>query len=650
MADAPTTTPADDFARYVRQFEEAEQAVQDGRREAEKARDYFDNRQLTAEQIAALKKRKQPIVTENLIRQKVESLCGLERQGRVDPKAYPRTPSKENDANAVTDALRYVEDDQDLDIKKSRVFEDMLVEGFGGIEVAVRQLKSGVIDPYVVHIAWDRCYYDPHSRAHDFSDALFTGYITWMDIEQAKLKWADKSDVIEATQARGTSSLFDTYDDKPKWASWYDAKRRRVRINTHYHLEDGVWNRCVFTLGGELEASAPSPFIDDEGNPENPLLLQSAYVDRDNDRYGIVRDMIPLQDEVNKRRSKFLHMVNNSKIRVSPAVGQDKEAIRKEYAKPDAVLIGDQGEVEELGNAAKESGQFQLLMDTRATLKGNIGPNAYMAGKQGDSQSGRAILAQQQAGMTEMTPLLDNLRHLTLRMYRQVWNRIRQYWTAERWIRVTDDDSNVRFVGLNTPPEITPEQAQAAAMQIQMHVQQGMDQGTARQYMAQLQQKMQAGNHLAELDVDIEIEEVNETPSLQIEQFEQLTQLVASGVLGAPPPPEVVEMIIQASQLRDKQKLIAIIEQMKARAAQPNPMAQQAQQIQLEDGAAKVDETKSKTMLNVARAQAEGQQPAHIASQAALNAARTQREQMQPMIDSFTAGAQSPLQGGLPPA
>jgi hypothetical protein len=54
------------------------------------------------------------------------------------------------------------------------VFENMLVEGFGGVEVTVRKLRNGVIDPYVVRIAWNRLYFDPHSCEEDFSDAAFT--------------------------------------------------------------------------------------------------------------------------------------------------------------------------------------------------------------------------------------------------------------------------------------------------------------------------------------------------------------------------------------------------------------------------------------------------------------------------------------------
>lgn len=590
-------TKLDNHLRYVQQFESAEEAGVAARAEAEQARDYYDGSQFTEAEKAALRKRKQPITPENLIKPKVDGLCGLERQSRTDPKAYPRTQSHEDEANAATDALRYVSDDQDIDIKISRAFNEMLIEGECGIEVAVRKLKSGAVDPYVVQIAWNRIYADPHSAQADRSDASFLGYVTWMDEEKAKRKWPDMKEVIEATVSKGHSTQFDNYEDKPAWATWYDDKRKRLRVNTHYHQEGGVWHRCVFTLAGELEESKPCDFLDDEGNPECPLLLQGAYVDRENDRYGIVRDMIPLQDEVNKRRSKFLHMVNNAKVRVSPSVQGGADLVRREMAKPDGVIVAEQGEVEELGNLGKEAGQFQLLQDTRASLKG-IGPNAHMQGKDGENQSGRAIMAMQQAGMTEMTPLLDNLRHLKLRIFRSCWNRIRQYWNEERWIRVTDDERNVRFVGLNVPKAALAMQRLGEALKAGE-----VDEPTARQFEAEIMMRpdlQQPANQVAELDVDIDIDEVNETPTLQIEQFEALVQLATSGMVPIPP-----ELIIQASNLRDKHKLLEIIEQQKQGASQPNPM----QELAMADAQAKVEETQSKTMLNMARAGTEQVRP-----------------------------------------
>lgn len=600
---AKTTASDDAFSLYVRQFEESQQASDAGRKEAEKARDYFDGKQFTADEIAELRKRKQPITPENLVKPKVQSLCGLERQGRTDPKAYPRTQADDQDAQIATDALRYVAEDQDIDIKKSRVFENMLVEGLGAVEVTVRKVR-GNIDPNVIQISHDRLYRDPHSCEADASDAQFTGYITWMDADKAKKRWADKAAVIDATMSRSTSPTTDTYDDRPAWGVWSDSKRNRIRVNTHYHLMDGVWHRCVFTLAGELEPSAPSAFIDEDGNPENPLLMQAAYIDRDNDPYGIVRDMIPLQDEVNKRRSKFLNLATNAKLRVSPNIGKSADAVRKEYARADAVIVADVGDVEELGNLARDNGQFQLFMESRATLKGDIGPNASMQGKAPGSQSGRALLAQQQAGMTEMTPLLDNLRHFTLRLYRQIWNRIRQYWTAERWVRVTDDENSVKFIGVNvTKGQLASQKLREAEANGQI------DEQTANQYHQQIQfdpSMQQPANVIAELDVDIIVDEVNETPTLQAEQFETLAQLAQSGMLGNPVPPEIKKAIIMASNLRDKQKIIEILDEAEKQAAQqPNPLAQ----LQLADGQAKVENTQADTMLKVAKARTESVKP-----------------------------------------
>ena len=163
------TLRRDPLYRLVRAFEESEEATYEPRTEAERARDYYDGRQLTPDQIKTLQRRKQPIVIENLIRPKVDYLCGLERQSRTDPRALPRTAMHDKDAEAVTDALRYVCEDSRWDVKRSNAFQHMLVEGFGGVEIVVKQTRDG-IDPDIKVLDWDRIFYDPHSSRPDFSD------------------------------------------------------------------------------------------------------------------------------------------------------------------------------------------------------------------------------------------------------------------------------------------------------------------------------------------------------------------------------------------------------------------------------------------------------------------------------------------------
>ena len=102
MENALTENPLEQW------FVAAEDATVKARRESERARDYVDGNQLSAEEIAELKRRGQPPVVVNRIRRKIEWLKGLEVKQRTDPKAFPRTPQHQADAEAVTDAIRYV--------------------------------------------------------------------------------------------------------------------------------------------------------------------------------------------------------------------------------------------------------------------------------------------------------------------------------------------------------------------------------------------------------------------------------------------------------------------------------------------------------------------------------------------------------------
>lgn len=586
----------DSITSLVRDYESAERASRDAREESSRARDYYDGRQLTADQIKTLKKRLQPIVIENLIRPKVDYLCGLERQTRTDPKAYARTAIHEDDANAATDALRYVADDEDFDIKRSGVFQNMLVEGFGGVEVTHKQIKGG-IDPKITLLEWDRLFVDPHSSKPDFSDAEYMGFVTWMDLSKALRRWKDKEAVLQSTFGKGTSDLFDTYEDKPRWANWSDTRRRRVRIVTIYKLVEDVWHRGVFTLAGELEPLEPSPYLDDEGKPENAMILQSSYVDRDNDRYGLVRDFMTLQDEVNKRRSKFLHLSNSRQVRVGLNYTGKAEEVRKELSRPDGIVIGEAGDVEIISTGDMAAGHFNLLAEAKQAIQA-VGPNATMQGKSGQDQSGRAILALQQGGMTEIAPLLDNLRHFNIRVYRALWNRIRQLWTGERWVRVTDDEKNARFVGINTT------KGNLAAMKVRDAMKAGqIDQQQAMQFAMEIQadpSMQEPANAIAELDVDIQIDEVANSPSLQFEQFDQLTKLAPM----TPPQflPTMFEMLIEASSLRNKDKLREIMDQAKQQG--PDPMQQQMQALSLAGAEAEVEKTKSEAVKNMAQAEA----------------------------------------------
>ena len=584
-----------ELGKFCRQFEEAEQQTQPAREKAERDRDYYDEKQWTAEEETALKNRKQPVITYNRIKRKVNAMMGLEKQTRKDPKAFPRNPADEQAAQAATDVIRYACEDNRWDDKRSECAKELAIEGTCAIMVGVKQAKDG-IDPDIRRIAWDRHYYDPHSSEFDFADAEYQGVVIWMDLDKAKAKWPQFEDILVETWTQSQSS--ETYDDKPKHMLWADYKRRRVRICEHYYKDAEGWKFCLFTKGGFIVEPQPSPYMGDDDQPECPIKAVSLYIDRDNNRYGEVRTMIGAQDEVNKRRSKALHLINSRQVRVSRSTGMDAQAARKELSLPDGVFVGEQGEVEIFPTNDMAAANLQMLQEAKAEIDLQ-GPNAALGGKNERDMSGRAILAQQQGGMTELATYLDRIRCLSLAVYRSTWARIRQHWTGQRWVRVTDNEQNLRFVGVNKP--ITALQAAAEQMGVTKENLPQMQQENPEailQLQAMAQSPMAAQvvgveNAVAELDVDILVDEGIDTPTIAAEEFESLLKLVGTGMVQIPP-----DVLIEASSIRNKDKLLEMMKQ------GPSPEQQQGQQVQMAEMVAKVEKLQSETAENYAQIEA----------------------------------------------
>jgi hypothetical protein len=94
--------------------------------------------------------------------------------------------------------------------------------------------------------------------------------------------------------------------------------------------------------------------------------------------------------------------------------------------------------------------QFNLLTEAKQEIDA-VSFSAAAAGKEERNMSGVALRSREMASQTELAPMFDVLKGLDVRVYRKVWNRIKQYWKAEKWIRVTDEENNLKFVGLNKP-------------------------------------------------------------------------------------------------------------------------------------------------------------------------------------------------------
>jgi hypothetical protein len=155
-----------------------------------------------------------------------------------------------------------------------------------------------------------------------------------------------------------------------------------------------------------------------------------------------------------------------------------------------------------------------------------------------------------------------------------LFNAVKEYWTAPRYIRVMDMQGAAQPVQLNET-KIDPVTGQQTRI-----------------------------NFIGDLDVDIIMDEGQDTINAQQDVYETLSQIMPSiaPMLKPAEASAAVSILVDASSLSATAKKAW----RDATQQQPDPAQEMAKQITLKQAAAQVDETQSKTALNMAKAQSEG--------------------------------------------
>lgn len=600
----------------------------------EKSRRYYDNDQIFGETERAWKRSRQPKVIRNEIAPAVNGMLGVIQQAKVDPRAWPRNPDNEEQADVASKALRYVADSQRWHKKKVDAAETFLIEGIAA--VAVESSEDG--DAIITQLPYDELIYDPHSRRADFSDASYKGVGKWMyEGDVQKLYPMFKEDLSEAfSSSSWGSALGMDRPDKPNdmlGTNWIDPKRRRIFIVELYHREDGEWMRSVFYAGGVLE-QAVSPYKDDRGETLCVFVFQSCLITRDNQRAGLVKAMLSPQDELNAYGSRALHLARSRQIKVSdpsfpPDV--DAETAKKQAAAPDGAIPAGWEPVQ---TSDLMAGMQIMMGEARQALVRQAPTPAVLADASAANQSGRSRLVLQQAGMTEIARALGRFEDFENDMYRMAWNVLKQFKTEQWWIRTTGDDSKkAEFMGLNQP--VGPDGEPMDPRMAQMMEARGIP--------------VPKKNELAKMDVDIEVETVPDTANLQAEQFEALSPMFPL-LAQAVGPKKAFEVGVLLSSIPEKQRIKDIVDKpdevppeqqqaMQQQAQMKEQLEQMAVQLQMQaaqlanmETQAKIDKTVSDTRLNEAKIE-------QIDADVSMDAMKTHRDlaggQPQPQVETI---------------
>lgn len=567
--------------------------------EQKDSRHYYHGAQWTPEQIRILRDRRQPVLTWNRVERKINGIVGLVERMRSDPKALPRSLKDEQGANIATQTIRYVLDGNDWKGVDPWCLLQCCIDGVAGVQLVLTQGDEGDPDIALPWVIGDEYFYDPKSYRLDFADVRYEGISKWLGIDEAITLFPDKEEMLRGL-IQGDADLTTNADREYKWII---SSEQRIRLVEHWYKHRGEW--CwAFYVSTVLIDEGLSPFFDEKGKRCSAFRMFSKSVDHDGDRYGFVRNLKGPQDALNQSKSKSLHIANSRRLIMEKGSVDDVEKTRLEWARPDGVVEINPGKkIEPDQQAGDLNAQVKFSDDAKAELDQYANINiAAMSGAPMSNISGRAVELLRQPGMAELGPFVLAYRQWKLRVYRSIWSTLQRYWTAERWIRVSDNEGIAKFIQLNGL---------------------GLDQYGRPSLV----------NALGQIDVDIILEEGPDIASLMQDTYDTLK--------GYPPGTFPPAVLIEMSSLPRSEKN-RILQMITPKPQPPNPAQQIAQKLQLEGLAAKNAKTaaeakKTEAGVEQVLASAEAQRAkvgteaaraGHLATQSHLDAAEFARDTM----------------------
>ena len=448
-----------------------------------------------ADEKATLKARNQPAIVENEIRPTIERLLGQFRRQHTTIKFIGRNVQDDQLAQAQSDLLKHIDYINHYEFTEARVVRDKLICGMGVLEAIVKENELG--QPQVRY-RWEdpfTIFMDPYSRSYDWNeDARYICRAKWLYEEEAKLLWPDKAVQIEECVRSSVPSptVLTTLDptvlqNRNWWNLYYDQNHRRFRpVEIWYKkratqrtvtLPDGkkvviqslskkalkdaleelpgstiedksidqMW-AVVYCGGIILDGPKPSPYRCNKF----PFVPYWAYRKADGEPQGYVWNLIDPQREVNARRTKALWALNNRQTIFERNTVRDKHELAEEMARMDGQIELEPGKFDRFKvqeNQDISQGNLAMLQEAKLSIKHIAGEDQVNPAP--EVRSARGLQRIEASQQNNVLTLFDNIRHSRRLKASLTYEYIQQFYTDEMVFQITEDPNVVRTVRIS---------------------------------------------------------------------------------------------------------------------------------------------------------------------------------------------------------
>ena len=418
--------------------------------EAKEIREFNHNKHYTIAQLNVLANRQQPAETFNIIKSYKRVLAGYlaSTVSEVNVKAsHPKYTTK---AVVANDIVKYVLKQNKFDMIRTDIQDELILSGLCGYELIpifkkVDPLGIPDVDIQVRYIEENELALDPIFNNYDYSDGRFIHTFKWVpnDVLSNYLT----PDMIKKLEAqRNTNIWVNTFDtNNTTFNGVYTTFNNSLIIKTQLKYKSKMyellWCGDILIYKKEISKFTIRPFT-------------MEFDKESTEYYGLFREVLESQKAINQALIQIQLMVNTDKVFVMPSalVDNDLENFKRMYDRVNAIIpIKDLNGYKVENMSGDVVAQYNIINSALDRIKQVLNLNDSFLGMAGSSASGRQVKLQQDMSVSALSYLTTKINFIYESLALDILDMAKEYFKANKVLRVTDKLTGDRYVELNKP-------------------------------------------------------------------------------------------------------------------------------------------------------------------------------------------------------
>lgn len=432
-----------------------------------------------------------PALEINMILSTVNAVLGEQSSQRADITFKPRREATEETSHVLSQLAQQIQDNNQYEYVESQVFADGVIQDRGYFDIRLDfsdhiegEIRINAEDPLNILP-------DPNGKDYDPKTWNEVTKTRWMSLDDIEMSYGkDKREKVEdrvasngvdygvdsirfeETTFGNQSSFYDEGDGEDrtiKKVRVIERQHRRLKL-CQYFVDNETGDTRVIPSGWSEEkiqkvaatanmsimkktekkirwtVSVDGITLHDDWSPyKNFTIVPFFPYFRRGEPFGIVRNLISPQEQLNKIESQELHIINTTAnsgwiLEAGSLTNMDEDELEERGAETGLVLVHnkDSAAPEKIQPNTIPSGIDRLAQKAADSIKTISGVYDAMLGSSGSEVSGVAITKSQARGMVQMQVPFDNLNRSRRILAERMLELIQDFYTETRVLQVID--------------------------------------------------------------------------------------------------------------------------------------------------------------------------------------------------------------------